>query len=110
MSSTDGRRDEIALRFFRERFLPAAAQLRARQAPLLAGGPDKTAVTYYGTRRPDEDYVFDLKAPLTDVLRAQWKEYPELAGLVDELVQLAHDLRQREEETGEVSPFIYAMF
>jgi hypothetical protein len=110
MSSTDGRREEQALRFFRERFLPVAAALRVRRAPLLAGGPDGAAATYYTTRPPHEEYVLDLEIPLADVLRAQWKEYPELVALIEELLQLAHDLRQREDPSGEVSPFIYAMF
>jgi hypothetical protein len=109
MSSTDGRREELAIRFFRERLVPAAALLRARQARLLPEGPDSAATTYYVTRPSSEEYVFDLGVPLADVLRRQWKDYPELANLSDDLARLARDLRQKE-ESGEVSPFIYAMF
>lgn len=110
MSSTDRRREELALRFFRDRLVPAAARLRARQARLLTDGPDATATTYYGTRPTGEQYVFDLGVPLTDALRRQWKDYPELAGLAEELSQLARELRHDTEQSGEVSPFIYAMF
>lgn len=110
MSSTDGRREELALRFFRECLVPAAARLRAREAKLLPHGPDRAATTYYVTRPPGEEYVFDLSVPLTDVLRSQWKDYPELAALAEELSRLADDLRQQREESGDVSPFIYAMF
>jgi hypothetical protein len=110
MSSTDGRRDELALRFFRECLVPAAACVRARGARLLPDGPDRAASTYYVARAPDEEYVFDLSVPLADVLRSQWKDYPELAALADDLARLARDLRQQKEESGEVSPFIYAMF
>ena len=110
MSSTDGGREELALRFFRERLLPAAARLRARRARLLPDGPDPGAATYYATRPAREEYVFDLSAPLADVLHSQWKDYPELAALAEELSGLALDLRQQKEESGEVSPFIYAMF
>lgn len=110
MTSTDGRREEVALRFFRECFLPAAARLRAREARLLPDGPDRTASTYYVARPPREEYVFDLSIPLEEVFRSQWKDYPELAALAEDLARLARDLRQPNEESGEVSPFIYAMF
>jgi hypothetical protein len=110
MSSTDGRREELALRFFRECLVPAAVRLRAREARLLPDGPDRAAATYYSARPPREEYVFDLSVPLTDVLRSQWKDYPELAALAAELSRLARDLRQHKEESCEVSPFIYAMF
>ena len=110
MSSTDGRREELALRFFRECLVPAAARLRARQVRLLPDGPDRAAATYYSTRPSREAYVFDLSIPLAEVLRNQWKDYPELAALAEQLSRLARDLRQHSEESGEVSPFIYAMF
>ena len=110
MSSTDGGREELALQFFTECLVPAAARLRARQARLLPDGPDPVAATYYTTRPPREEYIVDLDAPLTEVLRDQWKEYPELAALAEPLSRLARDLRQHREESGEVSPFIYALF
>lgn len=110
MSSIDAGREELALRFFRECLVPAAARLRAREARLLPDGPDPAAASYYATRTPGEAYVFDLSVPLADVLRSQWKDYPELAALAEDLSRLARDLRQHTEESGEVSPFIYAMF
>lgn len=110
MSSTDSGREELALRFFRECLVPAAALMRARQARLLPDGPNRAAATYYATRPPREEYVFDLSVPLADVFRSQWEAYPELAALSDDLSRLARDLRQPKEESGEVSPFIYAMF
>jgi len=109
MSSTDASRDELALRFFKERLIRAAALLHARGARLLPDGPDRDAETYYIARASGEEYVFDLDVPLADALRSLWKDYPELAGLSDELSRLARDLRQ-EQASGEVSPFIYAMF
>jgi hypothetical protein len=109
MSSTDGHREEAAMRFFRERLVPTALLLRARHASLLTDGPDPEMATYYDTRPLGEAYVFDLDIPLADTLRDLWSEHPELAALADELSRLARDLRQKE-ESGEVSPFIYAMF
>ena len=89
--------------------MPAAALLQARRAKLIPDGPDPKAETYYVARDADEEYVFDLDVPLADTLRGQWKDYPELAALSDELSRLARELRQ-EQTSGEVSPFIYAMF
>jgi hypothetical protein len=109
MSSTDGHREERALRFFRERLVPAALLMRARQVRLLADGPDPGVGTYYDTRPSGEAYVLDLGVPMADVLRRLWNDDPELADLADELSHLARDLRQKE-ESGEISPFIYAMF
>ena len=109
MSSTDASREELALRFFKERLIPAAALLHARGARLLPEGPDRDAETYYISRASHEGYVFDLDIPLADALRSLWKDYGELAELADELSRLARDLRQ-EQASGDVSPFIYAMF
>jgi hypothetical protein len=108
MSSTNGR-EELAMRFFRECLLPAAQNLQARGAELIPGARDSTAATYYAARRADESYIFDLSLTLADVLRSQWRDFPELVALADDLVRLARDLRQKEESV-EVSPFIYAMF
>lgn len=110
MSSTNGDREQLALRFYRDSLVPAAMQLRARGARLLPDGPDASASTYYVTRAPREEYVFDLAIPLEEVLRSQWKDYPELAALVEELSRLARELRWPNEESAEVSPLIYAMF
>ena len=109
MSSTNGRQEELVLRFFRERLVPAAAALHARHARLIPAGPEADASTYYVVRAPGEEYVLDLGVPLVSVLRPQWKDYPELAALAEEIADLARQLRQKE-ESGEVSPFIYAMF
>ena len=109
MSSTDGRAEEAAIRFFRERLVPAAAALRKRGATLIPDGPDAKAPTYYVARPIEESYVFDLSVPLSDAVQRRWEDYPELAALAEDLLRLARDLRQKE-ESGEVSPFIYAMF
>jgi hypothetical protein len=110
MSSTDGRADELAVRFFADRLLPAAAQLRSRGARLLPGGPDPATATYYVTRPAGEEYVVDLDVPLAELLHRQWRDDPEFVALVGELSRLAQELRQRTEQSGEISPFIYAMF
>jgi hypothetical protein len=109
MSSTENRGEALATQFFTERLVPASALLQARGARLLPDGPDSATASYYVTRPQGEKYVVDLTVPLEETLQGQWKEFPELADLVGDLLQLARELRQKE-ETGEVSPFIYAMF
>ncbi len=66
------------------------------------------------TMTPEQFEVAGLESPqrLGPALGEFWKKrrMPELAALAAGLSQLAGDLREVEEETDEVSPFIYVMF
>jgi hypothetical protein len=100
---------EILVSFFRERLVPLASA----DTPLFPLGPDASAETYYIDRIDESDYIYELDpANLADELREMWStgDLPELAGLADELVDLANQLQGREDDNGEISPFVYAMF
>ena len=100
---------EILTSFFRERLVPLASVV----TPLFPLGPDARVETYYINRIDESDYIYELDpANLAGELREMWStgDLPELAGLAYELVDLANQLQDREDDDGEISPFVYAMF
>lgn len=110
MSSTDDRARLEA--FFAERLVPAAESLRARGVEFFPLGPDADAPTYWHRRDDATDYLDSVDPAQTAArLREMWAEHPELAALVDPLLELAGALaRPADEQSPEVSPFIYAMY
>ena len=50
--------------------------------------------------------------PVCEALRALWSAQglPELAALVPELMAIAGELDVAEEETADISPFVYVMY
>ncbi|MDQ3696702.1 MAG: hypothetical protein M3373_01565 [Gemmatimonadota bacterium] len=115
MSSTDAERDEQLRRFYVERLLPAAERLRERNVRFFSMGPERghPPSSYFEPRRDSKtaSYVFELETlTFSPWLRARWEEYPELLAIVEPLAELARAMEHREEQTGEVSPLIYAMF
>jgi len=120
MSSTDdGPRDDAVRRFFEKRLLPAAAAASRRRGELFPRAPQPECESYYRERgrRVMERRDFELQGlespgALAQAAARMWREgdLPELADLADALASLAGELREVEEEGGEVSPFIYVMF
>ena len=111
MSSTDESRARLEA-FFAEHLVPAAESLRARGVQFFPLGPDADAPTYWRRRGDAGDYLDSVEPAATaERLRAMWAEHPELAALVDPLLDLASTLaRPADEQSPEVSPFIYAMY
>ncbi|MFN2399732.1 MAG: hypothetical protein ABR543_14005 [Gemmatimonadaceae bacterium] len=115
MSLTDSERAELLRQFYVEHMLPAAERLRQRQVRFFSLAPDRKdpPSTYYEARRDSTtaSYVFELEnLPAASWLRVRWQEYPELMAMLEPLVELSRAIEQSEEESGEVSPLIYAMF
>ncbi len=120
MSWTEGVDPEERIRrFFAEQLSPAAAAIRRRRGELFATRPDPQAETYYRrrstTRMSAASYEVDGLGSvegLETALRSFWESrgLPELASLSPGLTELARLLRPTEEQTDEVSPFIYVMF
>ena len=110
MSSTDDRARLEA--FFAERLVPAAESLRARGVEFFPLGADAGAPTYWHRRDDATDYLDSVDPAQTAArLKEMWAEHPELSALVDPLLELASALaRPADEQSPEVSPFIYAMY
>lgn len=115
MSLTDADRDELLRQFYKEWLLPTAERLREPQVRFFALAPDREdpPSTYFEARRDSAtaSYVFEPENhSVASWLRARWEEHPELLAMVEPMLELSREMEQREEESGEVSPLIYAMF
>lgn len=109
MSSTD---DAQLRRFFRKRLMPAAEKLRARNVSFFPLGPDSESDTWYEGPPSEPKFtslnVDECEAALRDLWQGQ--ELPELAELAGELMKLAMHLEIQEEESSDVSSFVYVMY
>ena len=113
MSSTDRAAEREVRRFFAEHITPAADRLRQRGACFFATGPDAGAETYYEKHeKADSPFVEIELDDCQSSLAQMWQRqgYPELVELSGPLFALAGQLTPPEEESGDVSPFIYVMF
>jgi hypothetical protein len=111
MSWTERRR---VRRFFARRVVPAAEALRGRGVRFFARRPEPEAASFW-VDVPEGEPEFTLLADpeaCERALRDLWEEQglPELAELAHPLIELARHLEVREEEAGEVSPFVYVMY
>jgi hypothetical protein len=111
MSSTE---DPRLGRFFDKRLVPLAKRLRDRGTRFFPMGPDAEAESYYLPVSRVEPEFIELEGPeaCEKALRSLWEEQrmPELAALAGPLLDLALRLEIREEEWGEISPFVYVMY
>jgi len=111
MSSTE---DARLGRFFDRRLVPLAQRLRDRGTRFFPMGPDAEVESYYLPANRAEPEFIELEglAACENALRNLWEEQriPELAALAGPLMDLARRLEVREEEWGEISPFVYVMY
>lgn len=126
MSSTELRgeerdtaKDRSASDFFREVLVPVALRERASGREFFALRPDAEAESYYveptkSLMRPED---FELRAgesveEFVRELAALWASEgrEELAAMAPRLAALAAELREDEEQSDDVSPFMYVMF
>ena len=107
---TDDAREPELRRFFHERIVPVAAQLRDRGVAFFPLAPDRRGESYWSVRGRDEGYIFEVGDDLASELHQMWREYPELQSLSDELAAMARSMADDGEGHADVSSFIYAMF
>lgn len=110
MSSTDEKRIR---RFYRQHLVPAAEQLRARGVSFFPLGPEPGQGTWYASAPTDEPEFTEVEADQCErELRESWEAQglPELAALAVRLMELAGELEMDEEQSAEVSPFVYVMY
>jgi hypothetical protein len=110
MSSTEQTR---LGRFFDKKLVPLAEKLRTRGVRFFPMGPDAQADSYYVAPRRGPEFTLlegpeDCEKALHDLWDGQ--KIPELALLAAPLLELARQVEIREEETGEISPFVYVMY
>lgn len=111
MSSTDERLRAI----FRERLVPLADELRHRGAVGFHSATESAEADDETWWQPPSDWP-DLAecepGAWAEQLRQHWRRHglEELLPLADELVQLADELELDEEQSAEVSPYVYVMY
>jgi hypothetical protein len=107
---TDHIGDAELRRFFEDRIVPAATALRDRGVSFFAMAPESEATTYWTERSQDAEYVFQIGEDLGGEMHLMWREHPELVALADDLARIARAMVETRDQSGEVSPFIYAMY
>jgi len=107
MSSTEDERR--ARRFYRRHLAPTAERLRARSVRFFALGPDEAESWF---EPPPQGSDFFALEDLEGALRERWQAdgLPELAALASRLAELADALEIREQDSADVSPFVYVMY
>lgn len=115
----DAAKDRCASDFFREVLAPAALRERESGREFFALRPDASAESYYvePTKREMKPEDFELRAgesveEFVRELAALWSSEgrEELASMAPRLAALAAEVREDEEQTDDVSPFMYVMF
>jgi hypothetical protein len=108
---TDTQKEELLTAFYRDRLLPLAELAKERGVEFFPLGAEVDAESYYKDRSDDGNYVHKINsADLAGELAKLWADLPELAALAAPVVELAEAIKEDEESSEEVSPFIYAMF
>ncbi len=109
MNSTE---EDHLLCFFERLRGPVAYEIRERRGQLFPLGPDNADSWYVNYDPGTPEFVTVETHDLVDDLRRMWLEQdlPELARLADEFIEIAGQLRLGEEETADISPFIYVMY
>lgn len=124
MSSTDDRSEDCSearpedrlRRFFEQKLLPRAEALRARGVSFFPLGPEGEAESDTGGWWQPAPTWPDLAtaepAELASRLAELWAEQglPELEDLAEELADLARELEQGEEQSADLSPYVYVMY
>lgn len=120
MNSTDPKNNlSMISKVFSEQLLPLAAQIKANKKDFFEKHGDPSRKTYY-VQREQRTVNRDSFAPigcetegeLSSALAKLWESqgYPELILLAQSFATLAVACRSDEEQSEEVSPFIYVMF
>ena len=110
MSSTDEKR---LRRFYRDHLVPVAERLRARGVSLFPVGPEPEADTWYRPGPSGEAEFVEIEIDDCErLIRELWEArgLPEIAELAGPLMELSRELEQTEEQSSEVSPFVYVMY
>jgi hypothetical protein len=119
MNSTEGKKTKIIQEFYNKQLMPLAEKLDVKNKPLMPLGAEPAARTYYISRRQTSMTRQDFEAPsvsnareLEEAMHNLWVKFrpSELAGLAKPMAKMSQQLAQTEEQTEEVSPFIYVMF
>lgn len=97
--------------FFAERLVPAAERARARGVSYFPPGPDDEESWYESP--PETPAIMEIDdGQFGAKLKQMWQDqgHPELADLAEAFEELARELELKDDQTEDVSPFMYVMF
>jgi hypothetical protein len=113
MPNPESHNAELLARFYRERIAPIAENVAAEGIEIFPLGPDEKCRSYFADREPGESYIHTIDHTNMEAeLSRLWSSDP-VSGMNDlaaPILELAETLREKEVESDDVSPFIYAMF
>jgi TorA maturation chaperone TorD len=108
------RREEKKLQqFFSRHVVPAAEALRARGVEFFPMGPDAERESWYEDGPSDQPDLFQYEsAQAAEKLAAHWasQDLPEVEALAQPLLELARMLEVKEEDSEDLSSFVYVMY
>jgi 5'-deoxynucleotidase YfbR-like HD superfamily hydrolase len=109
MSSTD---DAKLRRFHRDELCSAARALAQRGVQLFPLGFDERPSWYEKADPAEPEFIAFEADALERTLREHWEKQglPELVRLAPKLAELARELELSEEQSADVSPFVYVMY
>ena len=118
MNSTD--QEKAIDGFFEHVLMPLATSMQASGKLPLDSRIDSTISSYFVARKSTSLDPGDFELPSgiedSDSLRSALEQFwssvgsPELAAAAAEIARLAENLKVEEEQSEEVSPFVYAMY
>ena len=109
MSPTDEQR---LRRFFARKLVPAAQALQGRDVRFFPLGPDPAESWYEDAPVGEPEFVEIEVEDCERMLREMWERdgTPELAALAADLMTLAREIEFDEEQSADVSPFMYVIY
>ena len=109
MSPTDEQR---LCRFFARKLVPAAQTLQGRDVRFFPLGPDAAESWYEDGPAGEPEFVEIEVEDCERMLREMWERdgMPELAALAADLMKLAREIELDEEQSDDVSPFMYVIY
>jgi len=99
--------------FYRDWIMPLAENAAAANVVIFPMDPDVGSESYFKDRADGESYIHAIDSDdLETELRKLWANdtVPDIEAIVVPLLSLAEIIREKEQTSDEVSPFIYAMF
>lgn len=104
--------DKTLRDFYHDRLVPLADLAEREGIEFFPLGPADDASSYYIDRNDTGEYVHEINSEkMADELIALWDGgLHELQSIAPALIELANLLREPDDTTDEISPFIYAMF
>lgn len=102
--------------FFEEYILPLNQKIQTGELTFFEQGFDKSKDSYYALpMHPSYLYLSNIslenKEELESYLKEFWKNNPELLSMISDLTKLAFKLKEEnQEQSADLSPFMYAMY